>query len=199
VTTLGDPANNPGETLILVDRDDCEIGFCSKEECHRGDGVLHRAFSVFVFDREGRLLLQQRSAGKPLWPLHWSNSCCSHPRRGETVEAAAVRRLREELALTCELEFLYKFEYHARFGDVGAEHELCWVFAGFSDGAPLANPDEIAAWRYVTPQELTAEMAAGPERFTPWLRLEWPEINARHLPRVLSRASVLPAAANRGR
>jgi isopentenyl-diphosphate delta-isomerase len=199
VTALGDPANNPGDALILVDRNDREIGFRSKEECHRGDGVLHRAFSVFVFDREGRLLLQQRSAGKPLWPLHWSNSCCSHPRRGETVEAAAVRRLREELALTCELEFLYKFEYQARFGDVGAEHELCWVFAGFSDGAPLANPGEIAAWRYVTPQELTAEMASGPERFTPWLRLEWPEINARHLARVLSRASVLPAAANRGR
>lgn len=199
MTALGDPANNPGESLILVDAGDREIGFRSKEECHRGDGVLHRAFSVFVFNGEGQLLLQQRSAGKPLWPLYWSNSCCSHPRRGEAVEAAAVRRLREELALTCDLEFLYKFEYQARFGDVGAEHELCWVFAGFGDGAPLANPGEIAAWRYVTPQELTAEIAAGPERFTPWLRLEWAEINARHLPRVLGRASVLRAAANRGR
>ena len=94
MSALNAPANNPLDTLILVDSDDRETGFLSKEECHRGQGTLHRAFSVFVFNREGEILLQQRSGSKPLWPLYWSNSCCSHPRRGEHVEAAARRRLR---------------------------------------------------------------------------------------------------------
>jgi isopentenyl-diphosphate delta-isomerase len=188
MNALSAPANNPLDVLVRVDHEDREIGFSSKEECHRGAGLLHRAFSVFVFNRDGEILLQQRSAGKPLWPLHWSNSCCSHPRRGEAVESAVRRRVREELAMNCELAFLYKFEYRAAFGDVGTEHELCWVFAGFSDDEPTADPAEIAACRYVTTDTLTAEIAADPARFTPWLRLEWPEIRARHLPQILSRA-----------
>lgn len=181
MTALSAPANNPGDMLILVDHDDREVGFLSKEECHRGAGVLHRAFSVFLFNRAGEILLQQRSAGKPLWPLHWSNSCCSHPRRGERVEEAARRRVREELGLDCEIDYLYKFEYQAAFGDVGSEHELCWVFAGLVGTTPVADPGEIAAWRYVTPDALTAEIAASPESFTPWMKLEWAEIVARRV------------------
>jgi isopentenyl-diphosphate delta-isomerase len=174
------PPGDAGDTLILVDHDDREIGFLSKEECHRGDGVLHRAFSVFLFNDAGETLLQQRSAHKPLWPLHWSNSCCSHPRRGETVEGAARRRVREELGLGCELDFLYKFEYRAAFRDVGAEHELCWVFVGRAEGSPAADPGEIAAWRYVAPDTLTREIEAHPQAFTPWVKLEWAEMRARH-------------------
>lgn len=181
MSALGAPANNPRDVLILVDAADRETGFLSKEECHRGAGILHRAFSVFLFNGRGELLLQQRSAAKPLWPLYWSNSCCSHPRRGESVADAARRRVAEELALAAELRFLYKFEYQAAYGEVGAEHELCWVFAGFTDGAPRANAEEIAAWRYVAPADLTAEIAARPAAFTPWLRLEWAEITAQHL------------------
>jgi isopentenyl-diphosphate delta-isomerase len=199
MTALGDPANNPADALVLVDSEDREIGFRSKEECHRGAGILHRAFSVFVFNRRGELLLQQRSAAKPLWPLYWSNSCCSHPRRGEAVEAAARRRLREEIEIDCALTYLYKFEYQARFGDVGAEHELCWVFAGIADGEPTLNAAEIAACRYVTPQELTAEIARDASRFTPWLLLEWAEISAHHLSRILPSAALAPATATRGR
>jgi len=189
VSILGSSANNPGDTLILVDPEDREIGFLSKEECHRGAGVLHRAFSVFLFNAQNEILLQQRSAQKPLWPLYWSNSCCSHPRRGETVEAAALRRVREELSLHCNLTFLYKFEYQARFEDVGAEHELCWVFAGFADGVVTANAAEIAACRYVSPEDLSAEIAASPQIFTPWVKLEWTEISARHLPAIPARLS----------
>jgi isopentenyl-diphosphate delta-isomerase len=189
MSALGAAANNPRDVLILVDPEDREVGFLSKEECHRGAGVLHRAFSVFLFNGRGELLLQQRSAAKPLWPLFWSNSCCSHPRRGESVDSAARRRIREELALTSDLAFLYKFQYQAAYGDVGAEHELCWVYAGFTDGEPAANADEIAAWRYVAPADLSAEIAAQPGQFTPWLKLEWAEIAARHLPRVLARAA----------
>lgn len=188
MSALGAPDNNPTDQLILVDCEDRDTGHLSKEECHRGDGVRHRAFSVFLFNGRGELLLQQRSAAKPLWPLYWSNSCCSHPRRGETVEAAVQRRLHEELSLEAEVEFLYKFEYQARYLDIGAEHEVCWVYAGFGAGAPTANAAEIAAWRYVTPDALAAELSADPQRFTPWLKLEWAEITRRYLPWILGRA-----------
>lgn len=193
MTALNAPANNPGDTLILVDREDRETGYLSKEECHRGNGILHRAFSVFLFNGAGQVLLQQRSADKPLWPLYWSNTCCSHPRRGESVEAAARRRLREELALCSELSFLYKFEYQASYQDIGAEHELCWVYAGLAQGKPAANATEIADWRYVSPAVLTAELAAEPARFTPWLRLEWAEISRCFLPQILSRLAAQSA------
>jgi isopentenyl-diphosphate delta-isomerase len=185
VSALSAPANKPGDMLILVDGQDRETGFLSKEQCHRGQGTLHRAFSVFLFDRQGRLLLQLRSAQKPLWPLYWSNSCCSHPRRGETAESAAVRRVREELGVSCTLQFLYKFEYQAQFGAVGAEHELCWVFAGVAEGAIRVDDSEIAAVRYVAPEELTREIDADGARFTPWLKLEWARIDAEFLPGIL--------------
>ena len=166
------------ETLILVDSDDREIGHLSKGACHDGAGRLHRAFSVFLFNAAGELLLQQRSAGKRLWPLVWSNSCCSHPRRGEDVLDAARRRVAEELGIDCEVEFLYKFEYNAAFGDAGAEHELCWVLAGQHDGDPQPNPNELAAWRWLTPAGLNAELNDDPDGFTPWLRLEWRRLRA---------------------
>ncbi|HVS02847.1 MAG TPA: isopentenyl-diphosphate delta-isomerase, partial [Thermoanaerobaculia bacterium] len=87
------------EELILVDEDDREVGHLSKAEAHAGEGVLHRAFSVLLFDRRGNLLLQRRAGGKQLWPGYWSNSCCSHPRRGESMEVATRRRLAEELGV----------------------------------------------------------------------------------------------------
>ena len=89
--------SSESEALILVDENDREIGFSSKDSCHDGPGILHRAFSLFIFNTAGELLLQQRSAGKRLWPLYWSNSCCSHPRAGETMELAVNRRLQQEL------------------------------------------------------------------------------------------------------
>src|SRR3984885_16065783 len=118
------------EALILVDQTDREVGHMSKTECHQARGTLHRAFSLLIFNPAGELLLQQRSASKRLWPLYWSNSCCSHPRRAESMESATRRRLREELGLRCPLHFLYKFQYQAQFDPVGAEHELCSVFIG---------------------------------------------------------------------
>jgi isopentenyl-diphosphate delta-isomerase type 1 len=130
----------------------------------------------------------KRSAAKPLWPLHWSNSCCSHPRQGESVEAAAQRRLTEELGLSAKLRLLYKFEYQAAYGQVGSEHELCWVFAGFTDEEPHADAGEIAAWRHVSPGSLDTEIAANPAAFTPWLKLEWADITARYLPQLLAAA-----------
>jgi isopentenyl-diphosphate delta-isomerase len=189
VSAARQPVSSPTESLILVDETDQQIGFRSKIDCHQGDGILHRAFSVFIFNSEGKLLLQQRSEQKPLWPLYWSNSCCSHPHEAENVEDAGRRRLREELDLQCDLEFLYKFKYQANFGELGAEHEFCHVFAGYTDDGVMAHPDEIADWRYIDPAELTREMAADGDRFTPWLKMEWNRIEADFLDGILARCA----------
>lgn len=165
--------SDPSENLILVDSDDQAIGSASKSECHAGRGILHRAFSVFLFDSDDRLLLQRRSKDKPLWPLYWSNSCCSHPRQGETIQVAAARRLSEELSVVCPLHFVYKFEYQASFHDLGSEHELCHVLVGRYDGPVEANATEVAETRRVSIAELDAELAADNEIFTPWFKLEW--------------------------
>ena len=116
------------DSLILVDEADRGVGHLSKVLCHEGRGVLHRAFSLLIFNDSGELLIQQRSAAKRLWPLYWSNSCCSHPRGAETMEQATHRRLYEELGIRCPLHFLFKFQYQAQFDETGAENELCSVF-----------------------------------------------------------------------
>lgn len=168
------------EPLILVDEHDREIGYLDKASAHLGQGVLHRAFSLFVFNPQGELLLQQRAPGKRLWPGYWSNTCCSHPRRGETLDQAIHRRLDEELGLQCPLQFLFKFEYQAQFDAEGAEHELCWVYAGRSTALPTVNLNEISALRYISPNALDAEIAARPETFTPWFKIEWERLRREH-------------------
>jgi isopentenyl-diphosphate Delta-isomerase len=175
------------EPLILVDEADREIGHMDKAQCHVGSGVLHRAFSLLIFNRNGELLIQQRSAAKRLWPLYWSNSVCSHPRRAESMESAIHRRLAEELGLSCPLHFLFKFQYHAQFDAQGAEHELCSVYAGRCNAPVRINRGEISAWRWIAPAALQAEMA-GPEAagFTPWFRLEWERTWVQHRARVLN-------------
>ena len=158
------------DLLILVDQSDNEVGHMSKSSCHDGRGTLHRAFSILIFNDRGELLLQQRAASKRLWPLYWSNSCCSHPRRAETMAAATRRRLREELGIGCDLTFLFKFQYAVRFAAMGSENELCSVFIGRSRMQPTIDRDEINAWRWIGRDALDAEIAArGAEMFTPWL------------------------------
>lgn len=164
------------EPLILVDESDREIGHLSKGACHDGDGVLHRAFSLFIFNSSGELLLQQRSAEKRLWPLFWSNTCCSHPRRGETMELATQRRLDEELGMAADVRHLFTFQYRAPYLDVGTENEMCWVFSGLCDQEPRPNATEIAAIRWIAPDDLDRELEARPEVFTPWFKLEWPRV-----------------------
>lgn len=173
------------EPLILVDTEDRELGFMSKVDCHQGRGLLHRAFSIFLFDDDGRVLLQRRSASKPLWPLYWSNSCCSHPRRGEALEQAASRRLVEELGVQARLHHLYRFIYQADYLDIGAEHELCHVYiARLADGEVRVHPDEVAEIEWVSFGSVADRMAAEPERYTPWFRLEWNELMNRHRPAI---------------
>lgn len=175
------------ESLILVDEGDRRLGHLAKSKCHAGRGVLHRAFSLLIFNERGELLIQQRSAEKRLWPLYWSNSCCSHPRRAEHMALATQRRLREELGLQCDLQFLFKFQYHAQFDATGAEHELCSVFIGRTTAEPRINPGEIADWAWVAPEILQTQMSAGDRsRFTPWFILEWARIWGDHRGEVLA-------------
>jgi isopentenyl-diphosphate delta-isomerase len=173
--------SNEHDALVLVDEQDQGVGYLSKSLCHAGQGILHRAFSLLIFNGRGELLIQQRAAGKRLWPLYWSNSCCSHPRGSETMEAATQRRLREELGISCVLRFLYKFRYQAQFDANGAEHELCSVFVGRTHETPRINTSEISAWRWISPKALQSELSdptAG--QFTPWFRLEWAQIQRDH-------------------
>lgn len=165
--------SSESEQLILVDADDNEIGFLPKAECHDGAGILHRAFSLFLFNDSGELLLQQRSGSKRLWPGFWSNSCCSHPRRGESMAVAAQRRLLDELNIASSLEFAYKFRYEAGFGDLGSENELCHVFLGNVRASVRANDYEIADIRYVSAGELATELDDSAGQFTPWFKMEW--------------------------
>jgi isopentenyl-diphosphate delta-isomerase len=175
-----------GDSLILVDESDHDVGRLGKAQCHEGRGVLHRAFSLLIFNAGGELLIQQRSASKRLWPLYWSNSCCSHPRVAESMEAAIQRRLYEELGLRCPLHFLFKFQYQAQFDETGAENELCSVFIGRCTDAVNIDGGEILAWRWVSPEALQAEMAAGGAgNFTPWFKIEWQRVWRDHRAQVL--------------
>jgi isopentenyl-diphosphate Delta-isomerase len=168
------------EQLILVNDDDVEVGHIDKSSAHDAGGLLHRAFSLFIFDADGKLLMQQRSSGKRLWPGYWSNSCCSHPRRGETMEEATSRRLRDELNVQADLEFVYKFTYQASYGELGAENELCWVYLGRTDDAIVPNRNEIAETRSMSAAELQQELESDPARYTPWFKLEWQRLNEEH-------------------
>ena len=164
------------ELLILVDEKDNVLGYESKKECHEGEGLLHRAFSIFIFNDKNELLLQKRSFSKSLWPLHWSNSVCSHPRRGETYHEAARRRLREELGFETPLQALFKFQYRASFKNIGSENEMCFVFIGKANGMVQADLNEIAEWKYIDAAFLTEDMLNYPNLYTPWFKMEWERI-----------------------
>ena len=170
------------EDLILVDARDHVVGTAPKIEVHRPGGVLHRAFSIFIYAATGHVLLHQRSKEKPLWPGFWTNSCCSHPRSGESYEQATHRRLQEELGIQTTLTRLYQFEYRADFGNVGSEHELCAVYLGcFDEPVPIIpHPEEVAAWDWVEITTVDEWVDTNPERFTPWFLLEWQALRGRY-------------------
>jgi isopentenyl-diphosphate Delta-isomerase len=170
------PNSEREDMLILVDEQDHITGYERKLQCHLGAGLLHRAFSVLIFNDKKELLLQKRSAGKPLWPLYWSNSVCSHPRRGESYESAVQRRLQEELGIEVPVTFALRFRYWATFNGIGSENELCSVYIGKSNAVVSPNRMEVADIRYVHVCTLDIELALHPEQYTPWFRKEWERI-----------------------
>ena len=160
------------EFVILVDEQDRPVGRMEKLAAHEHGGTRHRAFSVFLVDAQGRWLLQRRAAGKYHFPNLWTNACCSHPRPGEETEAAAHRRLREELGVACALTHRFRFEYKATSEAEGlTEHEMDHVFTGVYTGELQPNPEEISEIRWVSRADLEQEVAAHPEHFTPWFKL----------------------------
>jgi isopentenyl-diphosphate delta-isomerase len=160
------------EHVILVDENDHEIGVCEKIAAHENGGRLHRAFSVFVFHPDGRLMLQQRALAKYHFGGLWTNTCCSHPRPGETSEAAATRRLQEEMGFVVALREAGTFLYRATDAKTGlTEHEYDHIFVGTFDGEPNLNPGEVMAWEWRTIAEIQCDLTAHPERFTPWFPL----------------------------
>ena len=168
------------EELIIVDLHDNEIGTLNKFKCHQKSGVLHRAFSIFLFNEQGQLLVQKRSIQKKLWPSFWSNSCCSHPRQGEDILEAAKRRLNDELGLgEVKLEFVYKFSYEAAYKDIGSENELCSVFLGVIDQKVNVNCNEIEEIRYINTSDLLSDMDARTD-YTPWFIMEWKTLTSQY-------------------
>ena len=158
------------ERVILVSASDIEIGTAPKLEVHTS-GLLHRAFSVFVVDEQGRVLLQQRAVAKYHSPGLWSNTCCGHPRPGELTIEAARRRLGEEMGVSCDLEPLGTFIYSAQLGDNLVEHELDHVFAGrIPHCTPAINPAELDDWRWCDMGEIYDGLHTAPAMFTAWFR-----------------------------
>lgn len=161
--------------VILVNERDEEHGVMPKMEAHQ-KGLLHRAFSVFIFDKSGRMLLQQRAACKYHGGLLWTNACCSHPLPGESVEDAAARRLQEELGFRTPLEKLFTFTYKAAVENDLIEHEYDHVFAGEYDGEMNLNGEEVAGAAYHSLEEIKEMLEERPATFTAWFRLAFPEV-----------------------
>ena len=163
------------EQVILVDEQDNPIGLMEKQAAHVTPH-LHRAFSVFVFNSKGELLLQQRALSKYHSPGLWTNTCCSHPRAGETLEGATSRRLMEEMGITCALHEVYSFIYKAPVGEGLTEHEFDHVFIGQSDDFPEINRDEVEAWKYMSLDDLKAYIEHHPEHYTEWFKITFEEM-----------------------
>ena len=158
------------EFVVLVDQNDQKLGLMEKQQAHIA-GLLHRAFSVFVFNSKGELMIQQRAASKYHSPTLWTNTCCSHPRDNETYEQAAHRRLEEEMGFDCELDYKFNFIYKAHLENDLIEHELDHVFIGTFDDEPKLNPDEVMAYRWVELDDLKKDMEKNPQNYTAWFKI----------------------------
>lgn len=157
--------------VILVDKLDNEIGTEEKMKAHSNGGQLHRAISVFLFNDKGETLLQQRAPTKYHSKAKWANTCCSHPRPGETNEAAAERRLVEEMGIEAKLEERFVFPYHAEVGSGLTEQEYDHIFFGRYNGRPKPNRDEVQGWRWVSMEELSRWVKDRPDDFAAWVVL----------------------------
>jgi isopentenyl-diphosphate delta-isomerase len=169
MTERNERADTSADEVILVDANDAATGTMGKLDAHRL-GRRHRALSVVLRDRAGRLLLQQRAAGKYHSGGLWTNTCCSHPRPGEELADAAVRRLKEEMGIDCSLSLRFSTHYRAPVSNGLIEDEIVHVFVGRFDGAPHPDPAEVAAWRWMAPGEIEAAIDARPDEFTVWFR-----------------------------
>lgn len=158
------------EYVILVDTADRELGTMEKMEAHE-KAALHRAFSVFIFNDRGELMLQQRAAHKYHSPLLWTNTCCSHQRQGESNIDAGKRRLKEEMGFEVDLDEKFHFVYKAEFDNGLTEHELDHVMVGYYNGEPTINPEEVASWKWIDMEVLQQDIKDHPQDYTAWFKI----------------------------
>lgn len=158
------------EEVILVNENDEQIGLMPKMEAHE-KAVLHRAFSVFVFNNKNQLMLQQRAANKYHSPLLWTNTCCSHQRNGESNIEAGKRRLQEEMGFVCELEEKTSFIYKAPFDNGLTEHELDHIMVGYYNENPIINKEEVESFKFMNVEEVKHDMAVNPQLYTAWFKI----------------------------
>ncbi|MEZ4778791.1 MAG: isopentenyl-diphosphate Delta-isomerase [Flavobacteriaceae bacterium] len=158
------------EKVILVNEKDEKIGLMSKQEAHE-KGLLHRAFSVFIFNDKGELMLQQRAFNKYHSPGLWTNTCCSHQRDGESNMEAGKRRLTEEMGFTTPLKETTSFIYKAPFDNGLTEHELDHILVGTFNGEPVINTEEVAAWKWMPLLDVKADIESHPEHYTAWFKI----------------------------
>ena len=161
----------PKEYLILVDGKDNPIGKEEKVKCHLPNGILHRAFTALLFDKNGRLVLTRRAKEKMLWPGDWDGTVASHPRESETYVSSGERRMPEELGISCKLDYLFKFEYHVPYKDVGSENEICGTLIGIVDDSAQFRQieGEIDEIKWVSAKELLSELKTNPKNYCPWM------------------------------
>lgn len=159
------------EYLILVDKDDNPIGSEEKVKCHLPNGILHRAFTALLFDKNGKLVLTRRAKEKMLWPGDWDGTVASHPRESETYVSSGERRMPEELGIECKLDYLFKFEYHVPYKDIGSENEVCGTLIGVVDeSSPFKKIEgEIDEIKWISAEELLLELKSQPEVYCPWM------------------------------
>jgi isopentenyl-diphosphate delta-isomerase len=162
------------EQVILVDKNDNQVGLMPKMEAHE-KGVLHRAFSVFTFNKKGELMLQQRAAHKYHSPLLWTNTCCSHQRKGETNLEAGKRRLQEEMGFTAELKEVFSFIYKAPFDNGLTEHELDHVLVGYFDDNPNINKEEVEDYKWMLLEDVKSDIEKNPSIYTEWFKIIFKE------------------------
>ncbi|MDR2204673.1 MAG: isopentenyl-diphosphate Delta-isomerase [Flavobacteriaceae bacterium] len=158
------------EMVVLVNENDDVLGLMEKQQAHV-NGLLHRAFSVFLFNKNGEMLLQKRASEKYHSPNQWTNAVCSHPKFGETYLEAAKRRLKEELGIETEISEKFRFIYKAKVGENLWEHELDCVFTGIYEGDFNLDKTEVSEIRYVSPENLDKEISKNPEDFTEWFKI----------------------------
>ncbi len=162
------------ELVVLVDENDKQLGLMPKMEAHE-KAVLHRAFSVFIFNDKGELMLQQRAAHKYHSPLLWTNTCCSHQRDGESNVEAGRRRLQEEMGFTADLKEIFSFVYKAPFDNGLTEHELDHVMIGSYNDKPNINKDEVANYKWMQLEEVKADIENNPAIYTEWFKIIFKE------------------------
>lgn len=163
------------EQVILVNENDEELGVMEKMQAHE-KGLLHRAFSVFIFNTEGQMLLQQRAAKKYHSPGLWTNACCSHPRPGEKTLDAAQRRLQEELGFATELTAVFEFTYKASFDNGLTEHEFDHVYTGTYEGSIKPNMNEVLDYCYKSMEDIQESLQSHPHKYTVWFAIAFPRI-----------------------